>query len=460
MNVTYTKTLGRKILLVFMAFTIIFAIVALFVRNSINKKLENVSKLADNIERGQSKPQQALLLLNQANDDFQESLLNTNNKKISDYKIKLSKAFSEIDTLLKLRGKAYTSHLTLAQNNRVKYWYKKKLELSDKLYSLKHNFDSLLNAYADFHSKTDEYTHELSTRVYTGGQEVIKSKVDTVIKEGVEKKKLLRRLKDAIYNKTGGAAIEIYHNKSTFQTDLDVQKNIARSNNSYAQKLHQLQQRNIELLRMQRELNIQNNHISNEMESIINDVKDINYNMSNEFKEMALKNYQETTRLLNKFYMADLFLVMAFAISLIIFIVRINRSELILRKENQQSIISAQQKIDELIKKIVPDDEGGYTSKIAELEEVVHLVMNNNPAFLIKFNEFDSEFIKKLLHLSPTLIATEIEFCVLLRLNFETKEIARYTKTSVRSVEGKKYRIRKKLDIPSDQDINIWMTHI
>lgn len=75
-------------------------------------------------------------------------------------------------------------------------------------------------------------------------------------------------------------------------------------------------------------------------------------------------------------------------------------------------------------------------------------------------NDFDSEFIKKLLCISPNLVASELNICVLLRLNFDTKEIARYTKSSVRSIEGKKYRIRRKLGIPSDEYINIWMINI
>jgi DNA-binding CsgD family transcriptional regulator len=65
-----------------------------------------------------------------------------------------------------------------------------------------------------------------------------------------------------------------------------------------------------------------------------------------------------------------------------------------------------------------------------------------------------------LLKIAPHLVASEIELCILLRLNFETKEIARHTKASVRAIEGKKYRVRKKLNIPSDQDINIWMAHV
>ena len=76
------------------------------------------------------------------------------------------------------------------------------------------------------------------------------------------------------------------------------------------------------------------------------------------------------------------------------------------------------------------------------------------------FNKFDPLFSDKILDIAPTMVASELEFCALLRLNFETKEIARYTGFSVRAVESKKYRIRKKLKVSSDIDLNIWMTKL
>ncbi|WP_183558437.1 helix-turn-helix transcriptional regulator [Mucilaginibacter sp. SP1R1] len=454
MTVTYTRILGRKILLAFLIFIILFSVTTFFIRHVILRKLADVTKMTSSIPYHQSKPGKVLLLLHQADDDFQESLLNVNNKNFSDYKTKLAVVFNEINTLLKDR--ADTAHLTRAQNNQIKWWYKRKLALSDQLFELKHSFDSLLTVYADFHHNGHGAVHPFDTNLYVN-KEVIKNNVDTTQKK-IQRKGLLGRLKDAISNKGQGAIIEISHDKRIQTTDLNTHKIVTEDRNAYLHKLQQLQQQNVKLLHMQKELLSLNTHILNKLENIINEARDINYQMSDGFKEMALKSYEETTALLNKFYLTDLLLVLIFALSLIIFIVQLNRSELRLRMENEQSMIRAQQEIDQLIKKIVPDhNQSVLKAKI--LEEIVHLAVNNNPAFLIKFNEYDGEFIGKLLSKSPTLTALEIEFCVQLRLNFETKEIARYTKTSVRSVEGKKYRIRKKLDIPSDQDINIWMTN-
>ncbi|WP_184626632.1 hypothetical protein [Pedobacter cryoconitis] len=130
------------------------------------------------------------------------------------------------------------------------------------------------------------------------------------------------------------------------------------------------------------------------------------------------------------------------------------------RYKFKREIKLSAEKMNELIRKIELNENKRSPARIEELKGIVQLAINNNPAFLMKFNEFDLEFTPKLLDINPSLIAVEIEFCALLRLNFETKEIARYTNVSVRAVEGKKYRIRKKLNIPTDQDINIWMTHL
>lgn len=456
MNVTYTKRQGRKILLVFLVFTIIFSVTALVVQKNITKTLREVSNLATDVQHGQSKPEQALLLLHQAEDDFQESLFTTDTRKFSDYKIKLSKAFNEIDTLL--NKKTDTSRLTPAQNAEVASWYKRKVDLSDKLYTLRHSFDSLLNVYTSLRDQSSKDEHDFTSNIRSLQKSTENIHSDTSRKQ--KKSGLFKRIKDAIANKNAPSSLEINNHQNTSTTDTRTQRILAGNKDAYVAKLQTLQQQNTKLLVMQRKLNRLNTYISTEMEGIIGQVKDINYNMAMGFKEMALKNYEGTTSTLNKFYMVALFLLLAFAISLIVFINRLNKAEMLLRKESEKSVLAAQQKIDELLRKITRDEDKHSPAKLEELKEIVQLAVNNNPAFLIKFTEFDPEFNKKLLKIAPNLVASEMEFCALLRLNFETKEIARYTKTSVRAAEGKKYRIRKKLNIPSDQDINIWMSQI
>ncbi len=349
MKITYTNLLARKILLAFLLFTIAISVVALFVRNNINNKLAKISKLAGNVENSHPRPEQILLLLHQAEDDFQASLLNADNKRSADYKTNLSLAFKQIDTLL--RSTADTVNLTSTERNKIKFSYHEKLKLSERLYELKHGFDSLLTVYADFDKQSTADAGNLVTPVFST-KKSSRNSSDTVQKNTPgQKKGLLKRIKEAIVNKDYGAKTvkEINHSSNTHTIDQSTQKVLARDRNAYARKLQLLQQRNEKLLGIQRELIALNTRITGQLELIINEVKEIDYNLADQFRLMALQNYQQTNELLNTLYLVALALVLIFAVLLIIFINRLNKSEVLLRNENQRAVNIAQQKMDLLL---------------------------------------------------------------------------------------------------------------
>lgn len=106
--------------------------------------------------------------------------------------------------------------------------------------------------------------------------------------------------------------------------------------------------------------------------------------------------------------------------------------------------------------------------KVAEnnqnLHELYHhlitLLQNNDPGFMFAFENAFPEFSDKLLKINPELQQSEIEFCALLKLKLSTKEIAKYTFIETRTVQNKKYRIRKRLEIPQSVDIYNWIDNI
>ncbi|MGE8380244.1 MAG: hypothetical protein ACN6PN_17880 [Sphingobacterium sp.] len=55
---------------------------------------------------------------------------------------------------------------------------------------------------------------------------------------------------------------------------------------------------------------------------------------------------------------------------------------------------------------------------------------------------------------------TELEFCAMAFLNFSTKNIAEYTYETICAVQIRKNRLRKKFEIPSDEDFNNWMREL
>jgi len=72
-------------------------------------------------------------------------------------------------------------------------------------------------------------------------------------------------------------------------------------------------------------------------------------------------------------------------------------------------------------------------------------------------NHFDlvqSDFYKTVKERYSTLTMVDLELCAYLRLEMSTKEIARQLNLSVRGVETRKYRLKKKLELEKDQDLN------
>lgn len=98
--------------------------------------------------------------------------------------------------------------------------------------------------------------------------------------------------------------------------------------------------------------------------------------------------------------------------------------------------------------------------KIIPVSTLLKLLNEDNNSFYIAFLEAYPDFSEKLLTINTTMKSSDIEFCAYIKLNLETKQIARFRKISTRAVEGKKYRIRKKLNISPDVNMYIWMSKI
>lgn len=94
------------------------------------------------------------------------------------------------------------------------------------------------------------------------------------------------------------------------------------------------------------------------------------------------------------------------------------------------------------------------------IADILELAENDSPLFLEKFQSCFPDFTPNVLLINPKLIYSEIHLCALMRLNFDTKKIALITKSSVRAIESRKYRIRKKLNISSEDNINNFILKI
>ncbi len=77
--------------------------------------------------------------------------------------------------------------------------------------------------------------------------------------------------------------------------------------------------------------------------------------------------------------------------------------------------------------------------------------------FSTSFDEVHDDFLKKLSKEYPMITPADLKLCAYLRMNMSTKEIANLLKISVRGVEIARYRLRKKLQLPSETNLAEFM---
>ncbi|MGK6341063.1 helix-turn-helix transcriptional regulator [Chryseobacterium sp. DT-3] len=98
--------------------------------------------------------------------------------------------------------------------------------------------------------------------------------------------------------------------------------------------------------------------------------------------------------------------------------------------------------------------------KIFMQDEIITLAKENSPRLLNKFRLVYPDFFDKIAKVHPNLKNSELIFCIYLKLNFTTKEIATYTFVTPKAIQNRKNRIRKKLSIPSEMDIYKWFNDL
>ena len=86
-------------------------------------------------------------------------------------------------------------------------------------------------------------------------------------------------------------------------------------------------------------------------------------------------------------------------------------------------------------------------------EEIMELAKSNDPAFIFRFQEVYPVFYNKLINKHTDLSPTDLRLCAMTYLNFSTIDIAEYTFVESRSVQARRSRLRKKINLPPDYDL-------
>lgn len=108
---------------------------------------------------------------------------------------------------------------------------------------------------------------------------------------------------------------------------------------------------------------------------------------------------------------------------------------------------------------MIKDDLKNSESGSKNLKSVISTINKNINeedtwnVFVDAFNNADKDFLKKIKHAHPSLTPNDLRLTAYLRLNLSSKEIAPLLNISVRSVEIKRYRLRKKMDLPHEKGL-------
>ncbi|MFQ6599155.1 triple tyrosine motif-containing protein [Flavobacterium sp. C3NV] len=108
--------------------------------------------------------------------------------------------------------------------------------------------------------------------------------------------------------------------------------------------------------------------------------------------------------------------------------------------------------IKEDLKKTSQNDSSNIKSVISTINKNITEEDSWN-VFKEAFDNADKDFLKRIKQLHPVLTPNDLRLCAYLRLNLSSKEIAPLFNISVRSVEIKRYRLRKKMDLQHENGL-------
>lgn len=95
------------------------------------------------------------------------------------------------------------------------------------------------------------------------------------------------------------------------------------------------------------------------------------------------------------------------------------------------------------------------------LRELIDSLQLNDVYFIEKFEVIFPDFFETVNRISGNILnISDLKMCAMLKLGFTSKQIAIYTNSSIKSVEGKIYRLRKKLNLHSDIDSKVWFSKL
>lgn len=127
---------------------------------------------------------------------------------------------------------------------------------------------------------------------------------------------------------------------------------------------------------------------------------------------------------------------------------------------NYTMLIRAKNEVLQRIKEIIDEQAAGDSTTAAGLKKSILSLIDKNLSnrndweqFQSFFDEANKAFTTRLKKMHPDLTPNDLRFCSFLRMNMSSKEISNLLNISERSVEVKRYRLRKRLSMEHDTNL-------
>jgi len=121
----------------------------------------------------------------------------------------------------------------------------------------------------------------------------------------------------------------------------------------------------------------------------------------------------------------------------------------LLRKN--EFIMSISQKLKKILIEAKPENKKVIKELVSELQSNTDMVSWEE--FEVRFQQVYTDFYTRLIDTYPDLSPNELRLCAFFRLNMTSKEIAAITYQSLNSIKVSRYRLRKKLALPTDESL-------
>lgn len=114
---------------------------------------------------------------------------------------------------------------------------------------------------------------------------------------------------------------------------------------------------------------------------------------------------------------------------------------------------------------LLKDDQGNKLPdiRLRRIQKVIEEGLNDERdwnLFENSFNEAHENFFKKIKAGHPDLVPNDLKLCAYLRMSMSSKEIAALLNITLRGVEIRRYRLRKKLNLPHDKNLTEFLMEV